>query len=366
MAADAEFTDEELIALGLSGAPGSDESPAEFLALIRWLLARGATVGELQAAATRGINHLFALRDELLYLGPATMTAAELAARFEVTVDQLDGWWRLLRLPELATAERRFTESDAALVRTARFYMRVMAQRHAADALRVIGTGMQQITAGLRDVWRIAVEPAAGERISSLEYSAVAEAMADDARQHLPPFLFALYWRHTAAAVAENPVDMDSYGTAEADITVVFVDLVDFARLAQRVDATELSSIVTAFEHGAYDAGDRYNGRVVKLLGDGAMLQFKTPRAAIDAARAFVSGHPELPPRRAAVATGRALSRQGDFFGPVVNLAARLASVAGPGQVVVDAEPEGIASERLDPVVLKGYDEPVTPFRLRV
>jgi class 3 adenylate cyclase len=359
-------TDEELIALGLGGTLGNDAPVEEFLTFIRWLLDRGAAVDQVRSAAALGINHLFALRDELLYLGPATLSAEELAERVGASVEEMSDWWRLLRLGALATSEQRFSESDVALMWVAHFYMRMLPTAHARDALRVLGAGMEQITLGLRDVWRIAVDPPVDrDRVDALKYNDIAEAMADSAKQWLPSFLFSLYWRHTAAAVADNPVVIDDYRTAEAEITVLFVDIVDFTRLARRVDSGELTAIVAAFEQAADRTAHDFGGRLVKMLGDGAMFQFGTPRAAIAAAEAFVGDHPDLPPRRAAVATGRAVSRQGDFFGPVVNLAARLVSVAAAGEVVIDHHAEdGPAVERLGPVVLKGYDEPVTPYRL--
>lgn len=358
------MTDDELIALGLGGTPGNDEPPEEFLTFIRWMLERGASIDELRAAAARGINHLFALRDEVMYLGPATLSAEALAERVEASVDELNEWWRLLRLGNLATRSW-FTESDVALMQVAQQYTQLLPASHASDALRVLGAGMEQIAMGLRDVWRIAVEPPLeGGQASARKYSDIAESLSVLAKESLPAFLFALYWRHTASAVAENPVAVGDYRTAEAEITVLFVDIVDFTRLAHRIDSAELTSIVTAFEHAANRTAHEFGGRLVKLLGDGAMFQFSSSATAVYAARAFVSDHPELPPRRAAVATGRAVSRQGDFFGPVVNLAARLASVAEAGEVVIDRAPPGFEVDQIAPVVLKGYDEAVTPYRL--
>jgi adenylate cyclase len=45
-----------------------------------------------------------------------------------------------------------------------------------------------------------------------------------------------------------------------------------------------------------------------------------------------------LPDARAGVATGSVLSREGDYFGPVVNLASRLTELAYPGSVLVSSE----------------------------
>ena len=62
------------------------------------------------------------------------------------------------------------------------------------------------------------------------------------------------------------------------------------------------------------------------------------------------------------------LNRDGDYYGSVVNLAARLVALAEPGDVLVDASLAGPAAddaEPLGPVEVKGFTDPVTAFRLR-
>jgi class 3 adenylate cyclase len=80
-------------------------------------------------------------------------------------------------------------------------------------------------------------------------------------------------------------------------------------------------------------------------------------------------GSAGLPPARGGIAAGRVVVRDGDVFGRVVNLAARIAAHVGPGEVgveegVVVALPRGTA--RFDPigrVPLKGFAEPVALWR---
>jgi len=68
-----------------------------------------------------------------------------------------------------------------------------------------------------------------------------------------------------------------------------------------------------------------------------------------------------LPPARAGLAVGPVLARDGDYFGPVVNLAARIVDVARPSCVMVSDElrdtlgaSEHFAFHRLPPKRLKG------------
>jgi adenylate cyclase len=224
---------------------------------------------------------------------------------------------------------------------------------------------MQQMAHGLNDAWRIGFQaPLEDTGVNNVIFSDLTLGVADPVRKTWPAFLYGLFWRHMCAAVIDDPVVVSDYATAEAEVTILFVDLVEFTRLSQRVDFAELSGILGSFERVAAEVALQFQGRLVKLLGDGAMFQFVHRNRAIEAGVAFVGQHPELTPRRAGLATGRAVSRQADFFGPVVNLAARLSSVAAPGELVVDAPPANFASEPADPVVLKGYDEPVTPYRV--
>jgi adenylate cyclase len=49
------------------------------------------------------------------------------------------------------------------------------------------------------------------------------------------------------------------------------------------------------------------------------------------------AGYPELPPVRAGIARGPVLARDGDFYGPVVNLASRLTDIARAGTVLASS-----------------------------
>jgi adenylate cyclase len=76
-----------------------------------------------------------------------------------------------------------------------------------------------------------------------------------------------------------------------------------------------------------------------------------------------------LPAAHAGIAAGRVVDRDGDVFGQTVNLAARIASEAGPGEVVVEegmvvALPRGTAEfTPIGRVELKGFPLPVALWR---
>jgi class 3 adenylate cyclase len=108
-------------------------------------------------------------------------------------------------------------------------------------------------------------------------------------------------------------------------------------------------------------------GTPVKWLGDGVMFYFRDPAAAVLAAvemTAVVVGH-GLPPAHVGVCAGPVIFQEGDYFGRTVNLAARIAEYARPGQVlvsqeVVDAAQGGpVSFTELGPVALKGVPRPL-------
>ncbi|HVN52125.1 MAG TPA: adenylate/guanylate cyclase domain-containing protein, partial [Acidimicrobiales bacterium] len=103
----------------------------------------------------------------------------------------------------------------------------------------------------------------------------------------------------------------------------------------------QLAEVVGRFETLAYDLTARHSGRVVKMIGDEVMFMTDDVRAggalAIDMAATFRNDE-ALSDVRVGMASGRVLERDGDVFGPVVNLASRIVNVAYPGAVVVSRD----------------------------
>jgi adenylate cyclase len=109
---------------------------------------------------------------------------------------------------------------------------------------------------------------------------------------------------------------------------------------------------------------------VVKLIGDEVMYVSNDPTAACEIARRLTAGltdHPRLPPVRGGIAYGSVLSRDGDFFGAVVNLAARAVKLAEPGTVLVSDEVRAASDLALTSIgasEIKGFDHPIELFKL--
>lgn len=130
-------------------------------------------------------------------------------------------------------------------------------------------------------------------------------------------------------------------GRGKVDVAIMFTDLVGFSSWA--LEAGDRSAIRLLGEVGeAVEPPilDRH-GEIVKRLGDGLMAAFWDPSGAAEAAfeaSGRISGI-EVDGYRPRLRTGIHLGRPrrigGDYFGVDVNVAARLADAAKPGEVLV-------------------------------
>jgi adenylate cyclase len=152
---------------------------------------------------------------------------------------------------------------------------------------------------------------------------------------------------------------------------VVFVDLSGYTRLAEERGDEMAVRFASTLQREAEAVASANGGRLVKLLGDGAMLRFPDAPRGVQAALAFVgafSADRSLP-AHAGVHTGPVIERDLDLFGRTVNLASRLAGAAGPGEVLVSEavmERVDVPSVRFEPadsVPLKGITEEVALYR---
>jgi adenylate cyclase len=153
---------------------------------------------------------------------------------------------------------------------------------------------------------------------------------------------------------------------------VGFADLVGSTALAQHLSFGDLATALTEFDELASDIVVDGGARVVKLIGDSVMFVTGDPHAACEIALTLadrLSDHPRLPPARVAVAYGDVLTRDGDYYGPVVNLASRAEKLATPGTVLVsDAVRSTVDAydfQWFGECELKGFDDPVALYALR-
>jgi adenylate cyclase len=111
-----------------------------------------------------------------------------------------------------------------------------------------------------------------------------------------------------------------------------------------------------------------HDGRVVKLIGDEVMFAIEDPAQAAQLALGLIGEvalDPQLPEVRVGLAAGPVVSHHGDYYGDVVNLAARLVKAAEPGTALAtEAVAVHTHAEPVELPPLKGYDAPVRAWRL--
>jgi class 3 adenylate cyclase len=125
------------------------------------------------------------------------------------------------------------------------------------------------------------------------------------------------------------------------DLCVGFADMVGFTMLSQQLSDEELAALVSRFEDVAHDTVTALGGRVVKMIGDEVMFVTDAAGAAARIGLALAEAYADdelLSDVRVALAVGPVLVQDGDFYGPVVNLASRAVAIAAPGSVLVSDE----------------------------
>ena len=152
----------------------------------------------------------------------------------------------------------------------------------------------------------------------------------------------------------------------------MFVDLSGFTKLTEeRGDQAAVRRRRRSTARGR-GLAKRRGGRLVKLLGDGALLLVLDVKPCVEAVLDLVEtiGEGGSLSAHAGIHTGPVIERDLDVFGATVNLTSRIAAVAGQGEVlasraVVDAaEGASLRFERVDERSLKGIEEPVALFRV--
>jgi adenylate cyclase len=163
--------------------------------------------------------------------------------------------------------------------------------------------------------------------------------------------------------------DLLETAAGDGTVTLVFTDIVDSTVLTARLGDRAWMEAVRRHHDVIGETVGLHGGRVVETQGDGSMLAFSSARRAVSCAkdvqvavgRAFVDASPPIRVR-IGVHTGDALHEADRFFGTTVNYAARVASHALGGEVLVSSivhdlvAGSGIEFVESRDVELKGLD----------
>jgi class 3 adenylate cyclase len=118
--------------------------------------------------------------------------------------------------------------------------------------------------------------------------------------------------------------------------TVLFTDVVDSTRLAAELGDHRWVEVLESHRGTVRDSLARFGGREIKTIGDGFLATFDGPARAIRCARQVVdAAEPHGIRLRAGLHAGELEVMGNDIGGMAVHIAARVSSLAGPGEVLV-------------------------------
>lgn len=162
--------------------------------------------------------------------------------------------------------------------------------------------------------------------------------------------------------------------SASASATVAFVDVAGFSAIADVYGDAAAIAVLEIFENMVREALKNYEPPI-KWIGDEAMLAFPEPEIAIQALGALLQAcrkEPRLPLTRAGLNHGPVIRRASDLFGSTVNIAARIAALAAPGQllatqpIALTAAAKGILVRDLGKVALRSVAGEVSLYEIEL
>jgi adenylate cyclase len=340
---------------------------ADRLALLQWLAERGITIEQMVRAEREGLLDALAA-DLALQPRGMRLTLAEMAARVGVSPDRLEGILLAAGLPPVKANEMRFSEDDALGLSLFSFGARLFGEEATLRFARIIGASLARIAEAAVEVFLVNVEAPLREAEGSRLALAKANLEAIEALEQIPTLMRGLFRSHVEIAIRRLRQARGGDLIDRARLAVGFVDLVGFTPLSRLVPANDLARLVERFEDTAHDVATARDGRIVKTIGDEVMFVAVDAGAACDIALTLVERlrRDTTVTPRGGLAYGEMLLRGGDYYGPIVNLAARIVEQAVPNELLVTPEVAAHADGaqlRFEPAgkrMLKGFDVPVT------
>jgi len=303
------------------------------------LLMHGATEEEIDRAVADGVIDLF-VAERMLIPSRRRYSRVEVSELTGVDLEKLERFWRALGFPGVADDETAFTDLDLEAVRLFQGLQALGAADTdtAVQMARVMGSSMARIAEA---------ELVPGDMVSEeVDPVLSAEAFAGVADVTIPAMakLLEFVWRRQVAAGIQRNMVLRSHGLAPGqspDLAVGFADMVGFTLLSQHLSDEELAAVVRRFEELSHDIVTSARGRVVKMIGDEVMFVVDdvadAARIGLDLADAYADDD-LLSDVRVGLSCGPVLLRDGDYFGPTVNLAHRIVNIANPGTVLMSDE----------------------------
>jgi adenylate cyclase len=344
--------------------------------LLSFLAGRGITIEQMVTANSSGQLH--GLAGDLALHPGERFGIDELLRR--TGLDD-PGFVAALRtasgFPPVSEGEAAFTDDDVAMFLNFQAARGLFSEDELLHFTRVMGTSLRRIAEAAGEMFLRDVEAPQHEGRATEVARAIANLRAVELSREATTIFAPMFRSHLHLATeATRQARRHHHDYRTVPLTVGFVDLTGFTERAGTSSPEELLRLVTWFESAAHDIVTSHGGRLVKLIGDEVMFTTVEPDAACQIASRLthLTGLADVP-ARGGLAQGQVVTAGGDLYGPVVNLASRIADVSIPGEVLVNDAL--VAAIRTDPHVtgafafepagrrlLKGFAEPTRLWSL--
>src|SRR4051794_30799112 len=255
-------------------------------------------------------------------------TGRELAEKAGIDPELAQRLWTAMGFPQHAETDAAYTDEDVAALQ----YAGELISTHSVEPELLI-----QLTRTMASsVARIAEAQLEVAIDRARRFGSEEGVLVDDKVVEMTPWLLGYMWRRHAAASFGRAVE--AVAQEEAALSVGFADLVGFTELSQELPEPELASLVSRFEALAHDTVVLLGGRVVKMIGDEVMFAVDDTKSGLEISLSLADAYSDdeqLQDVRVGLSCGNVLQLQGDLYGPPVNLASRIVSIARPRSVVV-------------------------------
>jgi adenylate cyclase len=365
-------TVDEFVALGLYDPSAPDAS--ERLMLLELAVEHGAGIDEITLAVAQ--HRLHTLAGELAVLAATKRaTLNEMAANAGTDPEFAERLWRAFGFADPGDEPLVCSEADENVLELFTALADLFGRDTALQIARTAGASLARMADAAIGAVRSRIEaPIRTQGGDDVDVARRFVMLATELVPRLYPMIEAVHRRHLAQAGRRFTLwELPASETSTAFAVIGFADLVGFTARTQDLSPGALDEVVRAFEDVVLGTLTMADTRLVKLIGDEAMFVAGTASDAAGVAQRILRGITEdadLPPVKIGLAAGEVLVREGDVFGPAVNRAARLVTLAEPGTIVVDAEVasrlDGESAEPLGERSLPGFDAAVAVFRLPV
>jgi adenylate cyclase len=316
------------------------------------------------------------------FAGVSSTTFRELSERTGVPLDLLRVIREALGFAQ-PRPEDRVREDELAIVPAIEVQLASgIAPEMIERLLRAYGDGLRRIVETETEWYRTEVQLPLLER--GMTEAEMLAAQADIGSRMAPLMeqaLLSVYhgqqehaWSKSAVEDVEAALERAGlYRRIHRPPAVSFLDITGYTRLTEERGDEAAAELATTLATLVRGSSREHAGQPVKWLGDGVMFYFPNPGDGVRAALDMVEGvaAEALPPARVGIHAGPVVFQEGDYFGRTVNIAARIADYARPGEVLVSqevvdaADLDGLGLTAIGPIELKGVSQPLSLHSVR-